>query len=94
MAGKQTGPRETAPAIPFLNPDPVVHLVGWSNEAPVIVDGPKVTALIDLGAQVSSIKSGFCDLLPLEVHPLGRLLQLESTGGSVIPYLGYVEVKL
>ena len=27
-AARQTGPRETAPAIPFLNPDAVAHLVG------------------------------------------------------------------
>ena len=91
-AARQTGPRETAPVIPFLNLDPAAHLVGWLNEAPVIVDGQKVTALIDSGAQVSSISSGFCDLLALEVHPWGRLL--EGTGGSIIPYLGYVEVNL
>ena len=60
----------------------------------MIVDGQKVTAVIDLGAQVSSISSGFCDLLALEVHTLGRLLELEGPGGSVIPYLGYVEVNL
>ena len=87
---RQTGPRGTAPVIPFLNPD---H-VGLSSEAPLIVDGQKVTALIDSDAQVSSISSGFCDLLALEVHPLGRLLELESTGGSIILYLGYVEANL
>ena len=93
-AARQAGPGETAPAIPFLNPDPVAHLVGWPNEAVVTVDAQKITALIDLGAQVSSISSGFCYLLTLEVHPLGRLLELEGTGGSIIPYLGYVEVNL
>ena len=34
----------------FLNPDPIAHLIGPSNEAPVIVDRQEVTALIDLGA--------------------------------------------
>ena len=53
-----------------------------------------MTALIDLGAQVSSISSGFCDLLALEVHPVGRLLEHEGTGGSAILYLGYMEVNL
>ena len=52
-----------------------------------------MTTLIDLGAQVSSISSRFCELLTLEVHPLHRLLELEGTGGSTIPYMGYVEVK-
>ena len=32
--------------------------------------------------------------MTLKVHPLGRLLALEGTGGSTIPYLGYVEVNL
>ena len=50
--------------------------------------------MIDLGAQVPSISSGFCELLTLEVHLLGRLLELEGRGGSAIPYLGYVEVTL
>ena len=65
-----------------------------SNEAPLIVEGQKVTALINSDAQVSSISSGFYEFLTLEVHPLGRLLELEGTGGSTIPYLGYVEVNL
>ena len=30
----------------------------------------------------------------MKVHPLGRLLELEGTGGSAIPYLGCVEVNL
>ena len=60
----------------------------------MLVDGQKVAALMDSGAQVSSISSWFCDLLALEVHLLRRLLELESTGGSVIPYLAYVEVNL
>ena len=53
-----------------------------------------MTALIDSGVQVSSISCGYCDLLALMVHPLGRLLALEGTGGSAIPYLGYIEVNL
>ena len=93
-AAKWTVWRETAPVIPFQNPDPVACLVGWSNETPVIVDGQRVTALINSGAQVSSINSGFCDLLALEVHPLGWLIVLEGKGGSIIPHLGYVEVNL
>ena len=94
MAAQRTRKQGTAPVIPFLNLDPVVCLVGWSNEALVIIDEQKVTALIDSGTQVSSISSGFCKLLILEVHSLGRLLELEGTGGSAIPYLGYVEVNL
>ena len=32
--------------------------------------------------------------MALDFHPLDRLLELEGTGGSAIPYLGYVEVNL
>ena len=62
--------------------------------APVIVDGQKVTMLINSGAQVSSISSGFCESMTLKVHPLGRLLELEGTRGSAILDLEYVEVNL
>ena len=53
-----------------------------------------LSTLIDLGAQVSSVSSGFCEYMMLKVHSLGKLLELEGTGGSAIPYLGYVEVNL
>ena len=41
----------------FLNPDPLAQLVGHANKAPVVVDGHEVTALVDLGAQVSNISA-------------------------------------
>ena len=69
-------------------------LVVQSNEANIIVDGQKVTTLIDSGAQVSSVSSGFCKWMTLKVHPLDSLLELESIRGLAIPYLGYVEVNL
>ena len=78
----------------FLNPDPVSNLVRHSNEAPVIVDRQETTTLIDFSVQVSSISSQFCGDLALQIQPLGQLLQLEGTGGSVIPYLGFMEVNL
>ena len=81
-------------AVPFLNLDPIAHLVGWSNEAPVIVDGQKVTKLINSGTQVSSVSSGFCEQMALMFHPLDQLLELKGTRGSGIPYLVYVEVNL
>ena len=60
--------------------DPIAHLEGCSNEAPVIVDGKEMTTLIDLGAQVSSISSQFCGELALQIQPLGQLLEPEGTG--------------
>ena len=52
----------------------------WSNEAPVIIDGQEVTAMIDLGAQVLSISAQFCRELALQIQPLGWLLELEGMG--------------
>ena len=92
-AVKQKGRKGIAP-IPFLNPDPVAHLVGCANEASVVVDGREVTALVDLGAQVSNISVQLCKELDLEIQPLGWLLELVGTGGAAIPYLRFVEVNL
>ena len=71
-----------------------MHLVGCSNEAPVIVDGQETTASIDLGAQVSSVSAKFCEDLTLKIKPFGQLLELGGTGGATIPYLRFVEVNL
>ena len=92
-AVNQRGQKGIAP-IPFLNPDPVVQLVGHANEAPVVVDGHEVTAIVDLGAQVSNISAQLCKGLGLKIQPLGQLLELEGTGGAAIPYLRFVEVNL
>ena len=91
---KWTGLWEVTPAVPFFNPNPIAYLVGWSNEAPIIVDEQEVTALMNSGAQDSSVSLGFCKWMTLKVHLLDRLLGLQGTGGSAIPYLGYVEVNL
>ena len=89
--GKE-GQRGITP-IPFLNLDPVAPLVGHAKEAPVVVDGHEVAALVDLGAQVSNISAQLCKELGLKIQPLGRLLELEGTGGAAIPYLGFEEVN-
>ena len=60
----------------------------------MIVDGQRTTTLIDLGAQITSISSQFCEDLTLQTQPLGRLLELEGMEGSAIPYLRCVEVNL
>ena len=86
-------PARSDPGCPILNPGPDYPPSRWSNEAPIIIDGKKVITLIDLGAKVSSVSSGFCKWITLKIHPLDRLLELEGTRGSAIPYLGYVEVN-
>ena len=41
----------------------------------MIVDGHKTTALIDSGAQMSSVSAKFHEDLVLQIQPLGQLLQ-------------------
>ena len=60
----------------------------------MVIDGCKVAALVDSGAQVLNISAQLCEELGLEIKPLGRLLELEGTGGAAIPYLRFVEVNL
>ena len=54
----------------------------------------KWSALVDLGAQVSTMSAQLCEELGLKIQPLGWLLELEGTGGAAIPYLRFVEVNL
>ena len=51
-------------------------------------------ALIDSGAQISTITDHFARELRLEVRDVGTLLNLEGTGGGEVPYSGYVEANL
>ena len=92
-AARKRGQKEIAP-IPFLNPNPVAQLVGCANKAPVVIDGHEVAALVDLGEQVLTMSAHLCEELGLKIQPLGRLLELEGTGSTAIPYLGFVEVNL
>ena len=39
----------------YYNPDPLFRLIGESNEANIQLDGNKLPALIDSGAQVSAM---------------------------------------
>ena len=66
---KWWGKEEVTTDVTFLNPDPIAYLEGKSNQVPIIIDGQEVIALIDLGTQVSSISSGFCEQMALEIQP-------------------------
>ena len=78
----------------FFESGPITHLVGQSNEVSIMPDGWEVIMLIDLVAQVSSVNSGFCEQMALEIHPLDRVLEFTGTGRGAILYLAYVEVNL
>ena len=77
----------------YLNPDPLVRLVGPLNVAPVYLQGEPVPALLDSGCQVSSCTEELAKHLGLEIHPLDGL-ELRGVGNSNVPYLGYVEAHL
>ena len=66
-----------------------MRLVGRANKALVVMDGHEMAALVDLGAQMSTISALLCEELGLEIQPLGQLLELEGTGGAAIPYLRF-----
>ena len=78
----------------YHNPDPLFRLIGESNETSVIIEKNKVKGLVDSGAQVSSISDTFAKKLGLQIKKLDALLELEPTGGGVVPYDGYVEVRM
>ena len=51
-------------------------------------------ALIDCGAQISTITIELVKQLGLKIHQLDRILKFETTGGGDIPYMGHVETNL
>ena len=78
----------------YYNPDPLVRLIGDANESVLQVDKFKITALIDSGAQISTITESFVKLLKLQTKSLRRLLKIEGMAGGQVPYKGYIEVTL
>ena len=78
----------------YHNPDPLLRLIGPANEATVIVEGQKFPALIDSGAQLSTMSKALVQALKLPIHKLNTLIEAEVSGGSTVPYVGYVEARL
>ena len=78
----------------YHNPDPLLRLIGPANEATVIVEGQKFPALIDSGAQLSTMSEALVQALKLPIHKLNTLIEAKNSGGSTIPYVGYDEARL
>ena len=51
-------------------------------------------ALLDSGAQLSALPESLVEKLKLKVHNLNTIIEAEATGGSLVPYTGYVEARL
>ena len=78
----------------YYNSDLLFRLIGESNEADIQLDGNKLPALIDSGAQVSAMTQKLAKQMKLKVHKLKKLLRIEGTGGRKVPYKRYVETLL
>ena len=59
-----------------------------------MIEGQQFLALMDSGAQLSTMSESLVQALKLPIHQLSTLIEIEVSGGSVIPYTGYVEAKL
>ena len=77
----------------YVNPDPLLRLVGPLNITPVILEGEPIPALLDSRSQISSCMEELVHHLQLDIQPLTRLA-LHGVGSSSIPYIGYVEAHL
>ena len=66
----------------YMNPDPLVHLIGETNEVPVCIDSMQCKALIDSGTQMLTITVSFAKQLGLSIEQLGQILNIEATGGG------------
>ena len=78
----------------YHNPDPLARLIGETNETKIILENKKMNALVDTGAQVSTITVTKAQQLGLKIYKLDSILKLEGTGGIEVPYMGYVEAHL
>ena len=70
-----------------------LDLIGPANETEVIIDGRKVSALLDTGSQITLISESYYKnhlsnypLVPVDIPNL----KVKQAGGSFIPYLGMV----
>ena len=86
---RQTG--ESA-GLEYYNLNTWVRILGRANETEIEIDGKISKALIDSGAMILMMSKGYCDEHGYEIQPLDRLVPIEGSGGTDVPYLGYVEV--
>ncbi|MCG8625928.1 MAG: retropepsin-like domain-containing protein, partial [Proteobacteria bacterium] len=78
----------------YLNPDPLVWLIGEANETTVKLEKQNFKALVDSGSMVSQVTLSLAKKLHLKIHQLSTILPMEGAAGVKVPYLGYVEALL
>ena len=67
----------------YHNPDPLVRLIGKTNEASAVVEGVPITCLVDSGSCMSAMVKSFAKELKLEIKPLNTILDIEVTGWNM-----------
>ena len=78
----------------YHNLDPLLRLIGLENKATIIVEGQQFLALINGGAQLSTMLESLVQALRLPIHKLNNLIEAEVSGGGTTPYTGYVKARL
>ena len=78
----------------YHNLDPLVRLIGPMNETEIILEGVKMKALIDTGANMSCVNKWLVENLQLPVQSFQTILNIEGNGGVRVPYYGIVECQL
>lgn len=71
-------------------------LIGAKCTAQVYIEGKLCSCLLDTGSQVTTISQSYheTNLSELSIIPLENLLEVEAANGQVVPYLGYVEMRV
>ena len=67
----------------FLNPDPLARLIGRANEEKITVNGNTVTALLDIGSQVTHISLDYCQAMGIPINPIEQLVNIGGAGGML-----------
>ena len=67
----------------FLNPDPWTWLIGRANEERIIVNGKRVTALLDTRSQVTHISLDYCQTMGIPIHAINQLDKIEGAEGML-----------
>ena len=60
----------------------------------ILVRGQNCTALVDCGAQVSTINIHLVKKWGLSIHKFETILNIEGMVGGKIPHLGYTKLEL
>ena len=77
----------------YYNPNPFIRLLGRANKSEIEIDGKISKALRDSGAMILMTKE-YCDEHGYEIQPLDQLVLIEGSGGTDVPYLDYIEVRM